>query len=659
MKRKRKHGKCKCGSTEHSSVYDTTCELYIPLESRPTTTTVSVSALGRLNYPEYGEVVVEAANTASMITCRAMWLLHCYFLFLLNRGDASIPEAGERIVRDAIWCVSDTGGRLKALPPDDLLHVYNGVFGSTPRIKSKGLGSVLTYAVNNIVTVIGNFDTCALDDHVAMYLRAKYNIKRGHGTWLAGNVCRLTGPGQIRTLPKTLDGTVEEWQAVINDEQARYTQAKTEGTGKVMEYRYHMLREIESAEQRHNEEFKRFAILPLLSEGVQFVTLDNRGLQFLAALAKERFPHHDKDVITEIFSSVDTFFDRTKGIKKKPNHQLAPIVRTNGVELHVMFEKNVRRMKSGKSCKLKAEEKTLPEHLDPSYDMAEVRGHFKGFIEEGQIVGVDPGNANPYTAVRPVPGKHQDGMRFFESRTVSKATYNLKSKRNKVKKRAERDRKRFGVHHIIDELSTNSFKTPHFDDVMRATQVRLRHHRVMHEVQSNKQKLKLKFEARIAEQREIDNIIKDLTFDYTAKLVVIGDGSRMSGMRGTTCGVANSKIKRKMVKVGKQRGFFVKSANEAYTSKHSWCCRGREMKNMKTSHKTYTDSHGVERPTAVHGLNICTGCNKVWSRDINGAINIWYVGSRAFHGMERPWWLNADTSSGAHLNIAPGTAGQA
>ncbi|CAK9017995.1 Hypothetical protein SCF082_LOCUS13902 [Durusdinium trenchii] len=484
-----------------------------------------------------------------------------------------------------------------------------------------------------------------------MYLRAKFNIKRGHGSWLAGLICRTSAPGIIRSSPATLEGSLEGWQRVVNVEQARYKEAKEHQA--VMAYRFEMIAVINQAQAEHRTEFKRFAILPVLSEGVQFVTLDNRGMQFLAALAKRMFPNHDKEVISQAFASLDTFFDRTKGIKKKPHHVLSPCVRTNGVELHVMFEKNTPRYQDGrmkgKMKRLKLEQKIKPEHLDPEYEMDDVRG--LGQIRRDDIVAVDPGNKNPYTAVR-CTDRTFKGKPLFETRTVSKAEYNLKSKRTKTKKRADRDRKRFGLVEVEDQMASLSFKTDAFEVVKAAVHLRLRHHQRMHDAQSNRQKLKLKFEARIAEQRQIDAILKDLTFGFEAKVVVIGDGSRMSGIRGTTCGVPNSKIKRKAVKVGKERGFFVKSADESYTSRRSWCCKGRDMTNMKTGNQR--DAEG--RRSKVHGLCICTGCHKVWSRDVNGAINIWHVAVNKLRNQGRPWWLEASIS-GTHSNIVPGTAG--
>jgi hypothetical protein len=49
-----------------------------------------------------------------------------------------------------------------------------------------------------------------------MYITAKYDVKRGYGAVIADNVCRNL-PGAFETLPKTLQGTVEEWNLRIQD----------------------------------------------------------------------------------------------------------------------------------------------------------------------------------------------------------------------------------------------------------------------------------------------------------------------------------------------------------------------------------------------------------------------------------------------------------
>ncbi|CAK9017997.1 unnamed protein product [Durusdinium trenchii] len=99
MARKRKaKGTCKCGSDLHSSPFEASCPLYIPVDNRPTTTTVCVSANGRFKFPDYRVVIHQAVKTSSMITCRAMWLLHAFFAKLWSER-VPLPPVDERLVR--------------------------------------------------------------------------------------------------------------------------------------------------------------------------------------------------------------------------------------------------------------------------------------------------------------------------------------------------------------------------------------------------------------------------------------------------------------------------------------------------------------------------------------------------------------------------------
>ena len=264
----------------------------------------------------------------------------------------------------------------------------------------------------------------------------------------------------------------------------------------------------------------------------------------------------EKERIEKATSSLDNFFDRKKGISKATikNKSLCPMIRTNGIELHIMFEKNVERMRTGARKHLKAGQKIRPADLDPSYEVADI-----GMVKYEDIIGVDPGTNTPYSAGRPTKKTMRNGNIIFEKRTVTLAGYNKRSKRKKVNKRAERDRKRFKMVEVYDELAVSgSLKGCEYESIVTAVQLRLRHQEAMHKCQSNRQKLKLKFEARIAQRKEMDRIIDFVKWgkgEGAAKVIFWGDGSKMHGIKGCSTSVPNRRIKRHTVKRGRNEGF--------------------------------------------------------------------------------------------------------
>ena len=146
---------------------------------------------------------------------------------------------------------------------------------------------------------------------------------------------------------------------------------------------------------------------------------------------------------------------------------------------------------------------------------------------------------------------------------MSKKWYNRRSKRNRKNERYKIEAKKFKLKDIVQELSLCGFKQSSFEKVRAAVQLRLKHQDRLHDAFSQKQRLKLRFEARIAEQKSIDQIIKRLRGGSgrvrdKVKLVVFGDGSRMSGIRGTSASVPNRNLQKHAVCRGRNEGFLVK-----------------------------------------------------------------------------------------------------
>ena len=661
MSKKRKKESCKtCKNNDHDDCYDPLCLQFIPVEKRPRVSTITCNMAGRLEYPEYAHVIVQAADWASQLAYRAMLFAQAHFTRLLEAGIE--PEKFDSEFLTQVYrLIQDTGSKARETTcTEEQLKTYDIVFGKTPKIKTSGLSNINEYMKIELLTGIGNYDDESLDDHVAMYIRAKYNIKRGHGSSISGFVCRRKEPGQMKTLPDTLDDTLEYWNDVIIEEHMLYKDCCNEDGSfdsvRVMKYRYMMLKVIRDKALERNEEYRFFSLVPLRSEGRKFIQIDQFGLQTLKTLVRPKrrsrgdynLSLHSCERVDDAFQSLDSFFNRkhTKG-RGNEKWRLSSTIRTNGVELHILFETvNTKRLSSGKMKKLRLEEKIRLVDMDPTYVMKDVNMMIVGAHE---VQAIDPGNATPYFAARLNP---EGSTKKYKFTKISKKWYNKRSNRDRVKKRSERMMKKYQLNEIWELYGSLPIKGPEFAMVCLGVKERIFYHLDVHDSMSTTQSLRIKFTAKCKERKAMNEVLNILLEDGV-KLLAFGDGSKLHGIRGTSCGVPNKRIKRLAIQRGKQEGFWVKDVDEHCTSCNSHCCHGHAMKKMLDGNKLITRSDGSTFRSSNHGLLICQGCNKVWSRDANGSINILSAAVNVLFNQERPDWLRKKiVRPAAHPSIA-------
>jgi hypothetical protein len=299
--------------------------------------------------------------------------------------------------------------------------------------------------------------------------------------------------------------------------------------------------------------------------------------------------------------------------------------------------------------------------LDPLYEFDGVPAD----LADHEIRALDPGNHTPFT----YGTKDEDGN--WKHGGISKKEYAHKTKRGKVTKKEARDRKRHRIDQVIERLSQLTLKTSSWRLLLAAVVTAAECLDSLHTFYSRKPWLKLKFEAKQAEQRAfyhvIDNVFRgknnkknmkkkkkkkrkkwtkttkpkpECTNQPGAKLVVIGDGGRMSGIKGTTSSAPVAKIKRLAVKLARRQGWHFRTIDEAYTSKNSNCCPGFTMETILTGHKTRITKDGRIVRCTVHGISRCTNCVTLWNRDCSATRNMHAITKAKLSNQNRPWWLN-------------------
>jgi hypothetical protein len=194
-------------------------------------------------------------------------------------------------------------------------------------------------------------------------------------------------------------------------------------------------------------------------------------------------------------------------------------------------------------------------------------------LEKHEFVVADPGNGAPFTRAwyNPATGRQ-------ESSSISKETYENLAGRHLRQRRAIYDRGKARLEPILAEWATWHLKSGSLEHTYQAVWRRLRDLPRMHAAHSSKATRRVRFLCKRREASAIDLTINWLRGDKRVKLVVVGDGSRLHGMRGTTVGGPVAKIMAR----GRLRGLCASDGQGQYdwriidewgTCKMSWCCR--------------------------------------------------------------------------------------
>ena len=153
------------------------------------------------------------------------------------------------------------------------------------------------------------------------------------------------------------------------------------------------------------------------------------------------------------------------------------------------------------------------------------------------------------------------------------------SKANKVNHEYTKLRDRLELNVIFNEFGSQSLKKSNMQNMLVGIQKRVGHNDEVHRKITSKKYLKLKFEAKIAYQRCIDQIANWCIHGYTTKtpfekqdhiekrkFVVFGDCSKLSGLKGSSSGMAMQPLKRLLMMRSYHEEFDIRMISEAYTS---------------------------------------------------------------------------------------------
>ena len=406
----RKRKPCKdCRKVGHESALDKDCEEYVPVDERPQYMTIPVSAPGHTIEKKWLEVLQVAADRASKVIYCMLLFINLHLNHSLQNGAPLAVEVNQDylqrvkhlfvVSRPTTFVPTDAMREvMRQLEAELLLRGHT--FEPVPTI---GITPILDDMLVELETNINNFDKFALESHIAKYVRASFNIKRGHASAIANKVMRFGEAGVFITLPATLEGgTLDEWNQRIRELHQRFQVCirmdDTEGSSylhgpSVARYRFEMLQEIEEANRQIEAQnaalatppagtatptpralFRAFTLCPLPSEGRKFIPISNNAMFYLNALADNvatgvrvaafnaqrldqcRFSVEDIKNRRNYFRTLDTFFTRLHSNVNVPssrwkNKDGVYVSETPKVGRRMKHNKGKKKKKNGKKKK--------------------------------------------------------------------------------------------------------------------------------------------------------------------------------------------------------------------------------------------------------------------------------------------------------------------
>jgi hypothetical protein len=610
-------------------------EEQLPLSQKTRDSTICLSIAGKLKqeFKPLLSVIQKTSASYSKLAYHASLLAN---LFLARSIQENVTMIIPDLDRDFFYtCLRFCASNSKMIPE---LVTQKNIISTEKQLrrqretlfpKGKGLvqvaygDNVLAYLATAMATTMSNYDSIAIFDHLVHYIRAKYKLElKGHAKFIVGRIT-AKNPLDFEETPKNIGFDRKQICDLITQEHNEFNEAFSEDTTtseKRVVYRWNMIKTIEES-TNDEKRYKSFALIPLRNMGVKFVDMDLRVMKSLFQSTKPQGfprPYQGKykaplsdehqywlNLSDEVqkFTHPSQFF---KSVPEKKGWVLQPTFRTDGYEIHWLFDKNQPRTKNNKKMKVKRKAQSWPQDFDPSYDPIRTKDCLPG-----DYAAADVGHHYIVYAASPTGETRPDGKPDFEKRCFSKKEYNHKSKRNKKNRKMGRLRKSKDIQKIQNQLSLNTIKTANPEKLVAAIFLCMQHYDSITNHYNNHQLRKLKFEARIAEQRTIDQLVHYVTWEGR-KVLGLGDCSKTTGFKSLSPGGPTKKIKRHAVK----KGYNVCSVDEFRTSMVPACCHHGEMQCIKDCRK---------ENSKVHGLRTCPTCHSTWNRDFSAAINIWYL----------------------------------
>lgn len=616
----------------------------IPIHDKYLDTTVCVSLAKYAKHPAVVKMVSMAHEWWDRITFFGNDFVHAKVLYSIH-NNIPVDDLENKKVWENYFIFLKNCSKVKPLKRSDPTSVdesiFHDLFGHFDWVNMEipafhtAFFEYMGTAESTNTQVYNQYDTVV--KHVATYLRGKYQLRCK--SWATTLAHKVLADDEI-TMSYIGDGFLEEksenWiRSTVAIERQFRRNFKSQS---IYHYRHFMLRELERMESllsgvSENDKIgiKKFTLIPTHSCGSsRFAIICGTVLHLLIPQVKEDFPEfYDKCQVDEENTKRSTYklgyyFD----FPEKNGWQVGRQVRSNGVELHVLFEKNKVYNSIGKP---RPNKKLMIQHTD--YWNSPPIPQDPSKVTPTNVVAVDKGYHNLFVGARFTGKYDKHGQRVFEVRKVKKTWYDHHSGRKTKTRKQKILTSRAQRKGFLNLITQHSMKTVNMHKFAQAIEARKVSYDNLYKIYDNRRSRVLNFAVRRSTQRTIDQIVNYISKKgkYT---VVFGDCSKTTGFKSSSPGGPVKKIERHFVK----RGYNCCEENEAYSSKASVCCHSHANVKMKNGQNIANFKRGKyvdtpsKMPRQIHGILHCKNCGKTWDRDLVGSVNIYDI------FMDR--WLN-------------------
>ena len=546
-----------------------------------------------------------------------------------------------------------------------------------------GLQSIVNGQYETYYTCFKNYHTFAIKNHFSWYIRDKYDISKKRSVAIS-EVFFNDIKEKEKDLEDD-DEQVEikldnESCKILEKEKEIFEDFDVESLKDRISIHYMIQGSIIKSNKEDETKNKRFAIAPICSLKTRHINVCKSGLKDLYNACKtmsnskkelsSKYRGISNETANEIVKTEcptcigDILFDDKLKRKHKQikGYDYSLEFKTNGVEVKLVWEKVVhkkikvtkdrfekyikdkqKRLKKKKE-KLEKQKKangkvdkrcTTKRKRAPKIEKTstfpsklpfdnETNGFFSktaiidSNIKEGTlIVACDPGHKNIVTTSRAMYKRDTESLVFKKGYSLSLGQYyNDIGHKNYLKKNEKRKRENSNIEKIELEWSKHSLKVNNVSKYLVCLKVQLEKWSEYSEFYRSKKMTRLSFTNHIKKQKLIQEVERQMCPN---KDTIVANGS--ANFAKSRPGLSATPVAKIMKKISESKR--VALTPEQYTTCRCSMCKHTvdKMKDLYGNER-YKDKNGVMRFRKIHGLKQCTNCSRLWSRDLNAAINI-------------------------------------
>lgn len=541
-----------------------------------------------------------------------------------------------------------------------------------------GLQSIVNGQYETYYTCFKNYHTFAIRNHFSWYIKDKYDVSKKTAINISEVFFKVKNEKELDNDDEYQIKLDDKSNEILEKEKEIFEDFDVESLKDRINIHFLIQDSVVKSNKEDETKNKVFAISPICSLKTRYINVCKSGLKDLYNVcktmsnSKKKLDSKYRGISIETANGIvkkecpecigDILFDDKLKRKHKQikGFDYSLEFKTNGVEVKLVWEKTVHKTikvtKKQFEKHMKDKEKRLKEKKDKLEKQKEDKGKIdkrstikrapkiektstfpsklpfdnetKGFfsktsiidsnIKEGTlIVSCDPGHKNIVTTSRAMYKNDTESLIFKKGYSLSLGQYyNDIGHKHYLKKNEKRKRENDDIQKIELEWSKHSLKVNDVSNYLDNLKVQLKNWEEYSEFYRSKKMTRLSFSNHIKKQKLIQEVERQMCPN---KDTVVANGS--ANFAKSRPGLSATPVAKIMKKISESKR--VALTPEQYTTcRCSMCKHTTDKMNDLYGNERYNDKNGVMRFRKIHGLKQCTHCSRLWSRDLNAAINI-------------------------------------